>query len=78
MVGSNDVLRFPNMMFTSKFKYGFASSLYKPLPFTSMYFKTMVHVLMFLTKHVFEKNYLEFVTILIYNRFFLCLVHKNS
>jgi len=47
MVGSDDVLRFPDMMFTSKFKYGPASSLYKPLPFTFVPFQTMVCVLCF-------------------------------
>lgn len=46
MVGSNDVLEFLDMMFTSEFKYGLASSLYKPLPFTFVLFKTMVRVFM--------------------------------
>ncbi len=71
VVGSNDVLGFIDMMFTSEFKYGFASILYKPLPFTFVPFKKMVHVFMYLRKHVLGKNYLKFAMALIDNRFFV-------
>jgi hypothetical protein len=78
MVGLDDVLGFPYMMFTLEFKCGFTSSLYKPLPFTFVPFKKMVYVFMFLTKHVLGRNYLEFAMAFIVNSFFLCLVHKSS
>jgi hypothetical protein len=56
MVGSNDVLQFLNMMFTSKFKYGLASNLYKPLHLFLCPLKQWL-VFLCLTKHVLRRNY---------------------
>jgi hypothetical protein len=56
MVGLDDALRFSKMMFTKKFKQGFASNLYKTLMFILVHFKTIILILIFLTRHVLRRN----------------------